>query len=197
MSEALTDAERGALEALGYTQEWIDSGLLDRRLLATQYEKLQAGGTGKTGRYRAQALAAWREGAPPLDDAQIDAFLSLMRTDPDLKMAHGAIAELIASPRISLEQLERIARSDPKLMRRHEPLIRRTYLGRRLEDGVTDELLEQVIEARDAAVQTKLIRDPRLSRKHAERLAKAGANPTIRANAQAWFQDKKAWKAPS
>ena len=95
MSEALSEAERSALEALGYTLEWIDSGLLDRKLLATQYEKLQAGGTGKTGRYRAQTLALWRERTPSLEDAQIDACLSLMRTDPDVKMAQGAISELI------------------------------------------------------------------------------------------------------
>ena len=46
----------------------------------------------------------------------------------------------------------------------------------------------------DAAIQTELIRDPRVSKKQAGELAKRGANPTIRQNAQSWFQDKKAWK---
>jgi hypothetical protein len=59
---------------------------------------------------------------------------------------------------------------------------------------VTDELFERVIESGDAAIQTGLIHDSRLSRKHAELLAKRGANPTIREKAQAWFQDKKYWK---
>ncbi len=117
-----------------------------------------------------------------------------MSADPDPKLAQGAIAGLIQSPRVSLEQLERIARSDPKLMRRHEPLIRRTYLTRRMAGGVTDELIERVIEFQDASIQTHLIRDSRLSRRHAERLAQRGANMTIRENARAWLQDKKAWK---
>jgi hypothetical protein len=180
MSEPSTAADREALAALGYDEAWLTEGLLSRALLSEQYARLQAGGTKKTGRYRAQAAAAWTEAAESLRDPQIDAFLTLMREDPDQKMAQSAIAALIGSRRISLEQLERIAQSDAKLMRRHEPLVRRTYLSRRLDEGVTDELLERVLEFADAAIQTKL--------------AKRGANPTIRDNATAWFQDKKAWR---
>ncbi len=190
----MTDAERTALEALGYTLAWLEWRLLDRERLAEQYERFEAGGTRKTGKYRSQTLAEWLEAAEAISDAQLDAFLSLMSADPDPKLAQGAIAGLIQSPRISLEQLERIARSDPKLMRRHEPLIRRTYLTRRMAEGVTDELIERVIEFQDASIQTRLIRDPRLSRKHAERLTQRGANMTIRENARAWLQDKRAWK---
>ena len=194
MSEPLSEAEKAALRALGYSEAWLEAGLLDRGLLAEQYQRHQAGGTRKTGKYRSQALAAWRRGTEPIGDAQLDAFLALMAADADAKMAQSAIAELIQSPRISLGQLERIAQSDPKLMKRHEAAIRRSYLTRRLDQGVTDPLLARVIEYEDAAIQTKLIRDPRLTRKHAELLAKQGANPTIRTQAQAWFQDKKAWK---
>ncbi len=190
----MTDAERAALEALEYTEVWLESGLLDRERLAEQYQRFEAGGTRKTGKYRSQTLAAWLEATEAISDAQLDAFLSLMSADPDPKLAQGAIANLIQSSRISLEQLERIAHSDPKLMRRHEPLIRRTYLTRRMAEGVTTELIERVIEFQDASIQTRLIRDSRLSRKHAERLAKRGANMTIRDNARAWLQDKKAWK---
>lgn len=187
-------SEHAALEALGYSEAWLDAGLLDRALLAEQYERLQSGGTKKTARYRAQALAAWRDRAGTIADAEIDAYLAVVAAEPDGKLAGSAVAELIHSPRITLEQLERIAGSDPKLMRRHEALIRRTYLSRRMEDGVTDALLEQVLEFQDAAIQTGLIRDDRLTRKQAEQLARRGANPTIREQSQAWVQDKKAWK---
>jgi hypothetical protein len=194
MSEVLTDAESTALAALGYSEEWLTSGLLDRRLLEAQYQRLRAGGTHKTGQYRSKAVTAWLAGAGAIDATQLDAFLALMSADPDPKMARTAIAELIQSPRIDLEQLGRIALSDPKLMRSHEPLIRRTYLTRRMNDEITDELIAQVIELQDASIQTRLVRDVRLARKHAELLAKRGANPTIRANAQAWFQDKSFWR---
>jgi hypothetical protein len=194
MNEPVTAAEQAALEALGYTEEWLHSGLLDRQRLADQYQRFESGGTRKTARYRSQTLTAWHETGESIGDAQLDAFLSLMAADPDPKLAQTAIAQLIQSPHIRMDQLERIAMSDPKLMRRHEPLIRRTYLTRRMEDGVTDDLLQRVIDLRDAAIQTHLIRDPRLSRKHAELLAKHGANPTIREQAQAWYREKKAWK---
>ena len=141
-----------------------------------------------------EALAALRSDAGPLDETQVAAFLDAVRAEPDAKRARAAVAELIESPRLGLDQLERVARSDPKLVRGNEPRIRRTYLTRRLEEDVSDELLQQVIESRDATVQTKLVRDARLSRKQAGQLAKRGANPTIRQTAQAWFQDKKAWK---
>ncbi len=194
MSETVTPEEREALETLEYGEAWLTTGILDRKLLAEQYQRLQAGGTRKLAKYRAQALAAWcaREGA--IDEAQIEAYLALAATQGDAKLTQSAIAELIQSPRLALAQLSALAGSDPKLLRRHEPLIRRVYLTRRLEQGVTDELVQQVIEHKDASVQTGLIRDARLARKHAELLAKQGANLTIREMAQAWFQDKKAWK---
>ncbi len=187
-------SEREQLEALGYSEAWLEAGLLDRALLAEQYERMQSGGTKKTAKYRAQALAAWRDGAGPVDDTAIDAYLAVMAAEPDGKLAGTAVSELIQSPRITLEQLEKIARSDPKLMKRHEALIRRTYLTRRMSDGVTDALLDQVLELGDAAIQTGLVRDERLTKKQAEQLAKRGANPTIREKAAAWVQDKKAWK---
>jgi len=194
MGEPLAEAERAALEALGYTEAWLASGLLSRELLAEQHARMQAGGTRKTARYRAQALAAWREHPGPISDAQIDAYLAVTAAEPDGKLAQSAVAELIQSPRIGLEQLDRIARSDPRILRRHEALIRRTYLSRRMEDGVTDALLEQVLELGDASIQTGLVRDGRLTRRQAEQLAKRGANPTIRESAQGWVQDKKAWR---
>jgi len=138
-------------------------------------------------------LTAWLEAPGAIDDAQIDAFLVRVREERDPKLAAAAIATLIQSPRLSLAQLERVARSDRQLMRRHEPLIQRTYLMRRLEAEVSDELLEQVLELKDASIQTKLVRDARLTRKQAEKLAKRGANPTLRANAETWIKDKKAW----
>lgn len=137
--------------------------------------------------------SAWLDAPGPIDDAQLDAFLASLREERDPKLAASAVAALIASPRLSLAQLERIARSDRTLMRRHEALIQRTYLARRLAVEVSDELLERVLELKDASIQTKLVRDPRLSRKQAEQLAKRGVNPTLRANAEAWIKDKKAW----
>lgn len=142
---------------------------------------------------RLESLTAWLASPGPIDDAQIEDFLTRVRAEPDAKLAATAIALLIASPRLSLAQLERIARSDRALMRRHEPLIQRTYLSRRLETEVSDELLERVLELKDASIQTRLVRDARLTRKQAEKLATRGANPTLRANAQAWVKDKKAW----
>ncbi|HJO25069.1 MAG: hypothetical protein QF890_15555 [Myxococcota bacterium] len=141
-----------------------------------------------------QALDALRASTQPLDGTQVDAFLEAVRTESDAKRTRAALAELIESPQLGLDQLERVARSDPKLVRGHETRIRRTYLNRRLEESVTQELLEQVIESRDATIQTQLVRDARLSRKQAEQLAKRGANPTIRQNAKTWVQDKKAWR---
>jgi len=192
--EDVSEAERVALEDLGYSEEWLRSGILDRQLLAEQHERFHGGGSRKTAKYRSQAIDAWLAGRGPIDEAQLDSCFSLMDAEPDTKLGQTALAALIQSPRISLEQLERITQSNPQVMLRHERLIRRTYLTRRLDEGVTDALLAQVIEFKEAAIQTALIRDARLSRKQAERLAKRGANSTIRKQAQAWFQDKKSWK---
>jgi hypothetical protein len=141
-----------------------------------------------------EELAAWSERATRFETAELDAILAGLRSEADEKLVHAALAALIESPAQDLAGLEHLARADPKLMQRHEALIRRTYLARRLDEGVTHEVMQQVIDSRDAAIQSRLVRDARLSRKQAELLAKRGANPTIRANAQAWVKDKKAWK---
>lgn len=190
----LTGQLRNALDALGYTGEWLQAGLLDSARLAEQFERFESGGTRKTAKYRAQTVSAWLADESPLADEQIDAFLGVMKVDSDSKLSQAAIVELIQSSRINLGQLERIARSDEKLMRRHAALIRRTFLIRQMESGVTDDHMTQLIEYKDAAVQTSLIRDSRLTRKHAELLAKRGANPTIREKARKWAQDKPFWK---
>jgi hypothetical protein len=194
VSEPTSKAEQTALEELGYSEEWLRSGILDRQLLAEQHQRFRGGGSRRLEKYRSQALGTWLAGSGPISEAQLHSLLSLIGAEPDAKLGQTALAALIQSPRISLDQLEHIAQSDPEIMRRHEPLIRRTYLTRRLDAGVTDELLAQVIEFQEASIQTALIRDARLSRKQAELLAKRGANPTIRANAQAWFQDKSFWR---
>ena len=190
----LTGRERDALDALGYTDEWLRAKILDRASLAEQFERYQSGGTQKIARYRSRTASAWLAESSPLTDEQIDAFLDVMKADSDSKLAHAAIAELIQTVRIDLVQLERIARSDAKLMRRHTALIQRTFLIRQMESGVTDDHMAQVIECKDASVQTGLIRDARLTRKHAELLAERGVNPTIREKARKWSQDKQFWK---
>ncbi len=190
-----TSEEAAALSALGYSEEWLDLGVLDSELLRAQYERMQSGGSQKTARYRAEAATLWLAVDVSLDDEEIDGFVSLMKAEPDAKLAKSCIAELIRSPRIDLEQLERAARSDEKLLRSQQALIGRTCLVRQMEGGVTDEHMIQVIDSKDAAIQTSLIRDDRLARRHAELLAQRGVNPTIRERAQKWSVDKQFWKS--
>ena len=64
MAEPPNDAETEALEALDYSETWLESGILDARTLLEQYARMQAGGTRKTARYRNEALAAWRSSRP-------------------------------------------------------------------------------------------------------------------------------------
>ena len=168
--------------------------MLNSVVLLAQYERMQSGGTKKTARYRAEASSAWLADGARLGDEEIDGFLALMRAEPDKKLAKSCIAQLIQSPRVDLVQL-RARRSDEKLIRPHRALLQRMDLMQQMEGGVTDDHMLEVIESKDAAIQTGLIRDARLTRKHAELLAKRGANPTIRERAQKWSVDKKFWKS--
>ena len=61
----LTPDEIVALDALGYTREWLQAGLLDTALLAEQFERMQSGGTQKTVRYRARAVTTWLASRSP------------------------------------------------------------------------------------------------------------------------------------
>ena len=194
MAEPLTDAETEALEALDYHTAWVEAGIVDAPTLLAQYQRMQDGGTRKTARYRAETLSTWRAAHDAFEAEEIDAFIAVMRAEGDKKFVGTAIAEMIAAPQLELAQLEQLAHADAKLMEKHAPLIRRTVLTRRLADGVDDDLLGLVIESKDPALQSPLVRDARLTRKHAEALASRGANPQIRSNAEAWVKDKKAWR---
>ena len=83
MSTPLSNRERQALDELGYTQAWLDAGVLDSTLLLEQIERLEAGGSKKLGRYRAKAVSTWLEGEGAIDDGCLDAFLTLIAADPD------------------------------------------------------------------------------------------------------------------
>ena len=79
-----------ALADLGYTEEWLSAGVLDREQLAEQHERFESGGTRKTSRYRSQTVSAWLTRDEPLDSARVDAFLAVLAADPDPKLAKKA-----------------------------------------------------------------------------------------------------------
>jgi len=87
-------------------------------------------------------------------DAQLEAFSRACAEERDAKLAHAAVAALIAfaAPQPRAARARRPV-SDRELMRRHEALIQRTYLARRLETELSDELLEQVLELKDASIR--------------------------------------------
>ena len=142
-----TTEESTALAAIGYTEAWLELGVLNSVLLLAQYERMQSGGTKKTARYRAEASSAWLADGARLGDEEIDGFLALMRAEPDKKLAKSCIAQLIQSPRVDLVQL-RARRSDEKLIRPHQALIQRMDLMQQMEGGVTDDHMLEVIESK-------------------------------------------------
>ena len=60
MSEPLSEVEKAALRELGYSEAWLEVGLLDRALLAEQFQRYQTGGPPDAGAFMSSGVCLLR-----------------------------------------------------------------------------------------------------------------------------------------
>ncbi|MEL6537672.1 MAG: hypothetical protein AAFQ98_19785, partial [Bacteroidota bacterium] len=92
------------LEELGYTEKWMEYGLLTEEALAQQYADLQNGVDHNTEHYRYGTFMSWLNQKTEFTDAEIEEFIELAMNDSDQLMAGSAVKVLFTHPGITKYQ---------------------------------------------------------------------------------------------
>jgi hypothetical protein len=181
--------DRAALELLGYTQGWVESGFLSLELLQAQLEQFQSSDDKNTEHYRYRAF--WevrRRGA--FSDSEFEQYVLLAGSDVDLAMGRAALIDLLHHPGISEAQWEAVL-AHPRVMELPN-LIKMERLLRELRrPDANEETLWHCFEEGNSTVQRYLVEMPDLPRPLLEALQERGANKAVRNIARLWLKQQR------
>lgn len=194
--EVVRRLERSAaLAALGYSQEWLDAGVVDDELIAAQWEAILTSDDPHPEHYRHRAFVDWLERQSHLSDAQLTGVMALRDWGPDGTDLHPSrVIELLRGDLLTDAQLEQLG-AYPEV---HAPPIakryRRAVLRRRLDaEGPSADVCAAMREAGDPVLDEALLAHPDRTRAHLEWLASNGTTRRIRNLASSQLQSRR-WR---
>lgn len=97
------------LSKLGYSQHWLDSGVLTINGLEEQIKELDLGNDYNTEHYRYQTLTNYFKSQSCFDTAILKRVLSLLQSDNDKTMAGSATVDLLRKSSLTDEQFNTVA----------------------------------------------------------------------------------------
>jgi len=132
------------LTKLGYTEKWIEYGLLDDSILQMQIIEFEKGHDTNTEHYRYGLFIDWLRKKERFTNNEIDNYIELAIDDPNKLMAGSAVKELFKSSKLNSSQFEKIKSILPKFGEWTQKLIQGETLLRRLNnENLTNELFEE------------------------------------------------------
>lgn len=146
------------LEDLGYTNKWVEYGLLTEEILTNQFSEFQKGEDQNTEHYRYGTFKYWLSSKNQFTNLEIDQFIELALEDSDQLMAGSAVKELFTHPDISDYQFNLIKKELSKFGDWTIKLIQREELKKRIEsENLTEELVQACINHRQVFNENVLI----------------------------------------
>lgn len=100
---------QGKLLRLGYSQRWLDSGVLTNNSLERQIKDLGLGEDDKTEHYRYRTLTHFFNAQTFFDNGVLEQILRLLENDNDKTMAGSATVELLRKLSLTDEQFDTVA----------------------------------------------------------------------------------------
>ncbi len=131
------------LKQLGYTQKWIDYGVLSPQQFETQWNEFSSGKDPHTEHYRYQTTVDFLKNHERFTDKEVKNFMEFLLTDSDPGFAGAAAVELFTHPKLSAEQMEYVKTELPKFGNWTQKIIHREELKKRIEnEPISEELFE-------------------------------------------------------
>ena len=183
---------KALLERLGYDPRWMDYGFLDPATLKAQIAELDSGEDLNTEHYRYRSFLSVLTSRTTLSDREIDCYIELALSDPDINMGAAALRVLAEWPKLGEAGYIKISG--------HEVFLRASMRGSMMwgrliralnSSSLTLEDCDSYLEAGNSEVQRVLIDKVKLSRAQLERLRSVGRSRAIRNMAAEKLRSKK------
>lgn len=135
------------LTDLGYSEKWLEYGILDEEILQLQFLEFQKGEDQNTEHYRYATFLNWLKQKDTFSDLEVEHFIALTLVDADKTMAGTALKELFTSSKISPAQFDFIKTKLPLFGDWTIKLINREELKKKINEGtLTKETFYQCVE---------------------------------------------------
>jgi hypothetical protein len=167
---------------LGYTQEWLDLGIVDADSVREQYAEFQHSDSKNHEHYRWVAYVGYLGRMTELADSEVERIFALKSKGQDgCDLSVSRIIELISSDILTDEQIEALTRFDVI----HKDPIKKRYaracmFRRMCREGLTEEIFDYVKKSGDTSLHKWAMAQESLRREHVEWFVENGANKAIR-----------------
>lgn len=174
------------LQKLGYTQLWLESGVLTEEMLLEQEQEqlFDRGEDQNTEHYRYAACKHYLRSRESLTTSELERFFGLLQNDPDTYLAGSAVIDLFSFIELSDEQFSWLVGKVAALGDWTDKTItRHTFLRALRKANPTGELIRDCILNGDQVVQNYLLNHCELNQKQLDELSLHGKNKAIRTTA--------------
>jgi hypothetical protein len=181
-----------ALKRLGYTNEWLDYGIISEESLFEQYNEILNSEDQNAEHYRCGAFAYYMKGKSSLSDSELKSILSLRDNGPDnCNLQPDRIINLIESALLNKSQLNGLSEI-PEVNEApvHKRFIR-TLLTAEIEESGIEASFDKIVNTSDSAIHEYILNRDDLEKKHVEWLFESGGNKSIRNRAKQMLNSPK------
>lgn len=175
--------QQTALNALGFTEDWLQHGILSEDFLQELYAQIQVSDDKNQEHYRNYAFNCYLNRKDALSNEEIAVCFGLQDAGADLcDLRENRIFDVLHSGLLSFEQLEMLANHYPFIDEKpFQRAYRRLLISQQIERcGLTDDIFEQIKTSQDAVLQRKAIDTEHINAEQMTWLATHGSNKKIR-----------------
>ncbi len=171
-----------AIKKLGYTNKWLDFGIITEDYLLKQYDKINNSADNNPEHYRSAAFTDYLESKNRLTDQEIDNIFQLKEEGSEAFSLHTCrIIELIYSNLLSDSQLQSISGYNDV---QNDPINQcylRTILKRKInQQGLTNDVFEEIKNTKDFTIHEYVLELPDLTLEHILWFTEHGANKRVK-----------------
>jgi Rps23 Pro-64 3,4-dihydroxylase Tpa1-like proline 4-hydroxylase len=168
------------IRQLGYTQEWIESGIINEQQLLDQIDELNKSDDKNAEHYRWNAYIQYLKSKTNLSDQEIRNIINLHDSD-ECDLSVSRIIELLNSNLLNNEQVNELGQ-DPII---EEEPIRKIYTRHKImrelkNSGLSEDLFEKIKQNNDSYIQEEVLKSNSINLAQLEWLELNGVTRKIR-----------------
>lgn len=181
-----------AISRLGYTEEWIDFGIISKDSLMAQYNEILVSEDQNAEHYRNGAFGVYLSSKDCLSDKEISCIFELRDNGPDKIDLHAnRIISLIHSGLLGSAQLDSLSNYKEVLEEPISKIYERTKLLERIKNTGLESNFSAVKQTIDTTVHEFVLNLDDLKRHHVEWLAELGGNKRCRNIAKQFLNSRR------